>query len=647
MTCPASIGSLDVELLATILEFVDDDSPKTTKSVALVNKYFNSVTKLVCHRKKVIFYASNHATTNQIIQQWLRDEDLLRGIRHLLVQQGRPRFTARAQQLHQSDGAIDDDSEVDSEYGPLTTLIQKAGNLKILTWGCHKPVPLEVLKSLHQYHPKAELRVYNFTRSGATVDHNDAAEIALANSPALTVIRAHIWDTVRGSQPDLRRAAFERIVANAPNLKHASISTGRIVQVLTPQGQPDEGCAAKFYTHKKPNSSIRILTLDGFALSEETLRYWSRFVDLSRLENLKWSRGRPQLSYFQSAPGLLKSLKHISLNLTAQDDNADLRAAVENYIATCPPLETLSLWSWMGTVPLSTILVRHGPTLKVLQLHERETTARELRKVLTTDDVKAIRESCPNLCDFTLDLNRKSLELSVDDDREMLAELQKLKKLSKLQLYFDLGIAYLHAQSGPPVLSPDDQDSEGSNDDDDGEDDGGEGEGGEDDDDHHDNDDEANWYGDPAGDGTGNDTATVTAAVVDGGPSMLGPLPATGHLPTVPSPVPSTSQSSRKAVRKQVGLFERAIKRQRQTLLPPSEAEDICRYVEGMWKMVFGHRITGARILDVKFGEYERKPVPGYMALWTQQEQRLKSWWRAEPEERDDRPGECTVIQMG
>lgn len=72
----------------------------------------------------------------------------------------------------------------------------------------------------------------------------------------------------------------------------------------------------------------------------------------------------------------------------------EFRAAVENYLSLCPSMESLSLWSWMGRVKLTTIL-RHGPTLRALQLHEREegmlgrrpsprrTSARSARRALS------------------------------------------------------------------------------------------------------------------------------------------------------------------------------------------------------------------------------------------------------------------------
>ena len=157
-------------------------------------------------------------------------------------------------------------------------------------------------------------------------------------------------------------------------------------------------------------------------------------------------------SYFELAPTLLKGLKHVSLNFSRNSYGADvdLAASADSYLASCSPLETLSLWSWMDVVSLSSIL-RHGPTLKTLQLHERESMDVNVpRKVLTPHDVADIRRACPLLQDFTMDIGEEEAA-----NQAVYDELAQLS-LDKVQLYFGLGIAAQISNTGRTLLAPGD-----------------------------------------------------------------------------------------------------------------------------------------------------------------------------------------------
>jgi len=179
-----SLGSLDVELLAAVLEFIDDTSPWTTKSLALVNKRFNAVTTLVRHRYKKLTICDS-----ETINTWLEDSQLLRGLRHLEVLGPEPHQTRRQPNAGS-------DIELTPGCDLLALLIEKTGNLRSLSWSYKGALPLRVLNALHKYHPKAELKIFNFTREHENLDHTNPAEIALARSPSLTFLRAVIWRPV-------------------------------------------------------------------------------------------------------------------------------------------------------------------------------------------------------------------------------------------------------------------------------------------------------------------------------------------------------------------------------------------------------------------------------------------------------------------
>jgi hypothetical protein len=426
-----ALGSLEVELLSAILEYVDDESPNTTKSASLVNKHLHATAQRIRFRRQTLDL-SKLGKARSHLSVLLAEPDALRCIRHLTIV-----GNAYSTSLELP--------ELQSTYESLARLIRDLASLRGIVWRYAGPIPLDILDAIHQCQPRAALKVYNWCRETSGADHTDPAELALAHSPALTCLQASIWNSGSSGHPDLREAACKRIIANAPNLRYASITTGRSgCVVIMPSAAEEVELAEQeeqFYTHKQPSTSLKILTLDGYGLSKGVIDQWGRFLSFSRLESLKCSRGFvPDKSYFELAPTLLTSLKHVSLNFSYSKD-ADIAAAADNYLATCSPLETLSLWSWMNVISLQSIL-KHGPTLKTLQLHERESTHVDVpRSVLTSTDVADIRRACPILRDFTMDIDREALDWEQEVNNQVIYAELALFALDKLQLYFNLGIA--------------------------------------------------------------------------------------------------------------------------------------------------------------------------------------------------------------
>jgi hypothetical protein len=426
-----ALGSLEVELLSAILEYVDDESPNTTKSVSLVNKHLHATARRIRFRRQTLDL-SNPGKARSRLSAFLAEPDALRCIRHLTI----------LGNTHSTPSQL---RELQSAYVSLARLIRELASLRGIVWQCGRPIPLNILDAIHECQPRAALKVYNWCRDADNTGHTDPAELALAHSPALTCLHASIWNSGGGPHPDLREAACKRIIANAPNLQYASVTTGKFGCVVTilslAQAAAQAAQEEQFYTHKQPNTSLKALTLDGYGLCKSTLDLWGRFVDLSKLESLKCSRGIvPDKSYFELAPTRLTSLKHVSLNFSYSKD-ANIAAAADNYLATCSPLETLSLWSWVNVISLQSIL-KHGPTLKTLQLHERETTHVDVpRTVLTSTDVASIRRACPKLRDFTMDIDREAHDWEQEVNNQAIYAELALFALDKVQLYFNLGIA--------------------------------------------------------------------------------------------------------------------------------------------------------------------------------------------------------------
>ena len=318
----------------------------------LVNSHLYKTAQLVVHRRKSIHFgafAPKPADENdelseasqqfrkkareasracQLIAKWLADPYALRGIRYLSI-------SGHGYRNHRATPPSQD--QVTSEWASLVLLLKSLSNLKTLTWNYHGQIPLTVLDALHQHHPKAHLEILWFQRRSADVDQNDPVETALASSAALIALKAVVWRNGAEEQPDLREAAFQRIVAQAPNLRFASITAGRSgckIRRLTQEQRAElREKEAAFYTHTRPNASLKALTLDGYGISKSSLDQWGSFIDLSNLESLKCSRGTvPDKSYFDIAPTLLPSLKHVSLNFS-YGNNPDIAGAADKYLS--------------------------------------------------------------------------------------------------------------------------------------------------------------------------------------------------------------------------------------------------------------------------------------------------------------------------
>lgn len=408
-----------------------------------------AVGRLVWHRTKILHLTRDPEAQ---IQTWLNNQQVLCGLRYLQISD----YICQTVQW----------PSLDCRMLDLPMLIKKLANLKILTWSSNAPIPLEVLQSLQEHHKSAELRIFGLGRSASVHDPDNLAEIALAHCPALKLVTYH--QSPSQIHPDPRLASFKRIVANAPNLVSASIvrlhSAEGDRQLTAVEKREQEELEQKFATHSKPNPLLRHITLDGFDLSAETLREWADVVDLSCIDHIKCSRGQLFPDYFEYAPRVLHNVKQLSLNLN--NARGDVSAAVETYLTMCPPLTSLSLWSWKSNVSLKTVLAHHGGSLQTLQLHEKETIydPPRLRPILDAEEVKAIRISCPKLRELTIDRRRhtRALDTELEAD-EALKELAEMK-LSKLQLYYDSGFSHgLHPDYPDTEDVDEDENSESDN----------------------------------------------------------------------------------------------------------------------------------------------------------------------------------------
>ena len=603
-------ASLEVELLSSILGYLED-SPHSLAAASLVNQHWHWSADVVGLRHQSLDFTASEEPQYGIkdlvkFDKLLGEATALRSIRHLTVI-GSPPYASR--------GGVTN-LVSDKTWEPLTELVEKLSHIKTLSWDFSGPVPLTLLNVLHKKHPRAQLRVLQFYRPSRRTDHKNKAELALSTSPLLTVFKADIrydfnmddWDDEDEDDddednflPDTQEAACQRIIANAPNLRHASVIANGHAGFFHDLAGFNMDQNTKFFTHTQPNNSLRTLTLDGYAMTRRTLEDWGRFVDIASLDSLNCLRGYGHdEDYFSLASDLLRNLKTVSLNFSYRQADWRLAAAANTYFATCAPIETLSLWGWHGIVTLDNIL-RHGPSLKDLQLHERESIdLHRPRALLSKDDVHRIRTTCPTLESFTMDIDRAETDWRDEQENEHIyRELALLgDRLEKVQLYFNLGLAAAYQEGSANA-----------------------------------------WY---QGDRTLETLSSRDNHLINEVDTTLFPLHTqpSAHAPYPPPAVPRLLDGVNLATPPD------AEPRKKTPLPLPKPAEHVAQ-LKHIWTTIFGHRRAGARALDVKIGEWERKQYGGRMVMLRDWERSRRSLVKIRPHERDDMQGRAVMRALG
>lgn len=565
----ARILDLEVEILADIFQIVNEESPRTTSAIAQVNHTFSFALQLVRYRRETLKWRQDLLKFVDVFGrplQQLLSPDRLRGLRHLTIAKG---------------DAFEDTPDCPATPS-LMDLLDATTNLKSLTYKTGKYPPSDLIRALQKKHPRADLKVHIDAAEGSQSYELDRQDACLAQS-RVSAFTMEIPKRVMGV--DNYQRQFEYMITAARNLKSASLTSFNIHTARMRKWKAGSDDSSG----RKRSTSLRQFCLDGWPVSADTLEYWSQFIDMSHLETLSCTRGPLHTSYFIKAADLLRNLKSVSLNLgpfTCSDETAD---AVEQYIGTCPPLSTLSLWSWIGKVKLETILTHHGPTLKNLQLHvrEEEIMPDAQPQPLPVEKLKTIRMSCPKLSTFTFDLKRVSKHLVLDDYKDIFDEV-KLFNLDYLQVYMDSGLMYMVNRMR---THNDDEDSD------------------EEIDEEEDYDEDIDGFGDE-----------------EASPDGCGGMMDSEGLETMD---PS----------KDFDIYDHI-----SILHPPASTENIPPFIHQVWKHVFGDRTMGDRVLDVKFGEWERKVAVGAFRYDGQPQKDLRVWCHAEPHPRDDKKGQSEVV---
>lgn len=554
------LDTLEPEVVAHVLTYVQHASPISFGNAAVSCRYLCAVAcDLVANHHKTIDLAeiTSLKTFNEMgikIRIWADSSTVRRNMRIL---------TVKGESEWVEVGIPSTDAQADLFEDSIKYLLSTVGNVQLVIWRTPGFPSSQVLEAVQANHPSAKLRVLNFDYTAPSNLAEPTKHIqALAKSSALTQICCQT--TPSQHNITLCVSAFRYVVSRAPALAQATLQNHYSTHV----SRRDKETYEKYFcSASEPNSAVRDLTLDGYDMSNRTLREWAKYVDLTKLENIRFFRGHVHDSYFTNAPTLLPNLAHFSMNLRNCHGGQALDA-LQEYLENCAPLKTLSLWSWGDQIMIDTILARHGPSLISLGLHDRE--GRDdypggERTIHSVEDFEALLAQCPNLESLTFDMKRHSDEPATDgsDPNAAYFALIRDSKIDKLEIYFDAGIAYDLdlVRERAMLMAREDNDSDNEADMDIS-----------DDGDINDNgDDEADTEGEDGA--AAPDEDQTIANVVDGGRIEPKPL-------IVPNVTP-------------YGTYR------------PSTEAALEAYVKYIWTTIFGARTRGERALTIKFGEWE------------------------------------------
>jgi hypothetical protein len=470
----ATINSLSPELLEQIFDYAVGDSDKfkysklsptseifdtrpSTKSLLLVNKTFYATAQRLHNRHKHLIIRQENGDGDSersmnFIAALLHDpskRDILRSIRTLTVTCGLKR---RSELL--------DSSTYEQNIEQLGRLVSKIPKLLTLTFKGDLPIPLTLLETLEKHQPQCHLHIEDWHRTRADMDHNDVTEIALANSPNLRSITTELWGD-GNTRLDLRKFTLKRIVSQSPHLESVEIKEGTFGcfwRSYSPQERVEMEQLGAFFTTSKPSpNNIKGLKSRGGdhvkLLEDVTEMTKLESLDLGWSPNFDFFSSRSTSEVFQSSRLRFENLKHLAVEMGHWYDPRTFlpETYLRDFLAVCPPLESLKITDRRGRVDLSIILDNHGHSLRKLHLHESERT--EIDGIpsdcnfLSLEEIRDVRKSCPELQEFAVDMERNS---GRDSTKKILEEVAQFEKVHTLTLHFPLGLVKMASSPAPP-----------------------------------------------------------------------------------------------------------------------------------------------------------------------------------------------------
>ncbi|KAF9255203.1 hypothetical protein L218DRAFT_1081964 [Marasmius fiardii PR-910] len=460
-----ALDGLNIDVLLEIIHIIHDSSRYSLFSLLRVNKTFHDLTLPFLYRVLDfdITQADHRCLRKALHDPYTRSRHRIRSMmeenpmvlkatRKLIVRSAYARWPGDT--LHRTT-FIPSDEDIQAKWSLFVEFISRINNLQDLVFDCRERVPLILLDVLHSRHPSCQLHVRNWTRAGCDVRVGDPYEEALARSPCLRSMEAFIIPGPPSA--DLTSPAFSRILSLAPNLQSVGYNTSSsqgwqyAFNRMTAEQIEEIRMESERFEVKQPVrkglKSIRWPSIDEDVLKrcEESGLGVETVVSLDmgevfRIpESIQGTKGR-----YSTA------LKHLTFtlhrSLRSDSEKKELKSKIIDFLLCIPPLQSLSVTNYSSLVDISTLLDRHGGSLRSLSLHEVE-CSHEPRPVHSVEQLKDLRERAPQLEELGLDINRTADAVKESACYDVLGSFPQLYRLN---IYYDLA---LHFYS--PNLAPD------------------------------------------------------------------------------------------------------------------------------------------------------------------------------------------------
>ena len=187
--------------------------------------------------------------------------------------------------------------------------------------------------------------------------------------------------------------ALQKTMLGCPGLRILEVSISRSGCMVGPTTIGDIDFSADSMT-----PSLEVIKFKGYALR----RSWIDNMDWSRLRRLELT----EFTQLERLAPHLSSLRAFAMRHHGYSLDPSKAQEIDGFLLKCALLEDLELVNLMEAIPITTV-VRHGPELMRLKLHEFENFREGKRRiVLSLDSLMLLRESCPELDILEVDINR-------------------------------------------------------------------------------------------------------------------------------------------------------------------------------------------------------------------------------------------------
>ncbi|KAI1412536.1 hypothetical protein F5Y13DRAFT_162904 [Hypoxylon sp. FL1857] len=408
-----SLTCLGNEILAIIADLLQDTSPSTIPSLALVCSNYYRVARYAQHRHVVL---DNTKGTQML--EYIEKSGIPEAIRHLEVR----------------------DKATDALISKLCKVIPKMTGLKHVTWST-SGIPVQVLQRL-QKRPSITLHTMIYHYHGRC--QPDILESLQANKNLVSLqvdITYHNAEECR-----LWAQLLKGVLLSCPNLRKLKIDLSLPRGGCVMYGLPAEYCGFSFAPGErlpaleeldlreypfgvpslKDSPQLRFYRpySQGYPLKVPERDYWADNFDWSRLTRLT----TPDVQFALKIMPYLTSLKEFSCSNNHKDLKTFYKQVPSSLeTITVPNVESIGLGN----------LLRHRSGLKKLTIHQEENYKADWRQAaIDAKTLIEIRDNCPHIEELGLDISRDG-----EWPYEILDILAGFRSLRFLKIWFELGIA--------------------------------------------------------------------------------------------------------------------------------------------------------------------------------------------------------------